>query len=140
MLRWQRQHGKSAEKWAKDHAEGRAVPPSFLQQPELAIHLRAERVAFSDLSTERQIGMGLGPIPRSKIIEYGAAELGLDGDELDRFCRVIRRVDADYLDSVNTPRAVDDESVSDKAAMTDVAGVERVLKSVAKKKPKKRTT
>ena len=52
--------------------------------------------AFWLLSTERQIGMELGEIPWSKVIEYGLHK-GLDHDMLDPFVHIIRDMDAAYL-------------------------------------------
>ena len=52
--------------------------------------------AFWDLSTCRQIGMGQGPIPWDKMIEYGHVA-GLDDDMTDVLVGVIRAMDAAYL-------------------------------------------
>ena len=48
--------------------------------------------------------MAIGPIPRSKIVDYGRDELGLDGEALERFINTIREIDADYL-SMSSARA-----------------------------------
>lgn len=53
--------------------------------------------SFWELNTERQIGMGLGPIPSSKITEYGH-RVGLDSDNIDLLRAVIRRMDVVYLE------------------------------------------
>lgn len=52
--------------------------------------------SFHDLSTERSIGMGLGPIPWSKIVEY-ADWYGLEPDVIEAFVDIIRTVDVAYL-------------------------------------------
>ena len=52
--------------------------------------------AFWDLSTEREVGFGVGPIPWSKIVEYGELE-GLDLDVMRSFVRVVREMDTGYL-------------------------------------------
>jgi hypothetical protein len=39
----------------------------------------------------------------SAIKRYGVNEYGLDGDELDRFSRIIGRMDAEYLASSIKP-------------------------------------
>lgn len=52
--------------------------------------------AFWDLSTERQIGFALGPIPGSKLDAYGHSR-GLDSDNMDLFRAVTRMLDDAYL-------------------------------------------
>lgn len=52
--------------------------------------------AFNDLGTERNNGMGIGPIPFSKIKEY-AADLGLTEREKEAFVWIIRKLDIHYL-------------------------------------------
>lgn len=52
--------------------------------------------AFRMLSTERQIGMEIGEIPWSKIVEYGLHK-GLDGDMIDVLVHVVREMDGAYL-------------------------------------------
>ena len=63
--------------------------------------------AFGDLSTERQIGMAVGPIPRSKIKEYGRDELDLSGEALDRFMMTISRIDGEYLSMSSAPHPME---------------------------------
>lgn len=59
--------------------------------------------------------MGMGPIPRSKIIDYAAEELGLGEDETDRFYSIIRQMDDEYmrLNSSKTDRPLNEVSVDD---------------------------
>lgn len=52
--------------------------------------------AFDDLKTERSIGMGLGAIPWSKIVQYGD-RVGLDGPNTDNFVIIIKAMDTAYL-------------------------------------------
>jgi hypothetical protein len=52
--------------------------------------------AFYDLSTCREIGMALGPIPWDKIYIYSHHK-GLDEDLIDPFIQIIREMDAGYL-------------------------------------------
>ena len=54
--------------------------------------------AFWRLSTERQIGMTVGPIPDSKISEF-IRENGIKDRRLFRHC--IRSADAFYLDHIS---------------------------------------
>lgn len=89
--------------WERAHEEGRKVPDQFFNRPEIRVEYHHFWKAFSDLTTERGIGMGLGPIPRSKIVEY-AAQLGLEGDVAEDFSAVIMKVDSDYVGMVNDPK------------------------------------
>jgi hypothetical protein len=77
--------------------KGREPPPQYFEQPDVPLHLHGIWDAFFELTTERQIGMAAGPIPASIIKRYGAGEYGLEGDELDRFYRIIGRMDGEYL-------------------------------------------
>ena len=52
--------------------------------------------AFFDLSTDRQIGMGVGPIPHSSIV-LAISQMGLDEIEADLFKRCIRAADREFL-------------------------------------------
>ena len=52
--------------------------------------------AFTELSTERQVGMGVGPIPHSAIVAY-AERMGW-GDDLDAFLACVREMDRTYLE------------------------------------------
>lgn len=60
-------------------------------------HLFFEWEAFYSLSNDRQIGMGIGPIPWSAIDRY-ARRFGIDGaDEFDAFAFLIRSMDGAFL-------------------------------------------
>lgn len=72
------------------------LPQWFLDQPVIPEGAEFFYNAFWDLSTERQIGMGLGPIPTSRIDER-AREAGLDYDTALMFRQVIRAMDTAYL-------------------------------------------
>ena len=52
--------------------------------------------AFWELSSERQFGQAIGPIPWSKIVSYGERQ-GLDNTMLKVFEHVIRELDEQYL-------------------------------------------
>jgi len=73
-------------------------PPSFLKpEPLLLPGDQFYLDAFWDLSTCRQMGMGLGPIPWKDILEY-AQYKELDCDLVDMFFLTIRAMDRVYLD------------------------------------------
>ena len=52
--------------------------------------------AFGELSTERQMGMGTGPIPYSAIRDL-ADEFTLLGNERSSFLYIVRGLDTHYL-------------------------------------------
>ena len=61
-----------------------------------ASHLLLEWEGFAQLSTDRPIGLTRGAIPWSSIDRY-AARHGIDGDDFNRFCALIRAMDGAYL-------------------------------------------
>lgn len=97
-------------------------------------------MAFDELSSERQIGMALGPIPRSKIREYAACDLELYGDALEEFCAIVTRVDNAFISMINIR-----EETKPSVAASDADGMKRMFqraereqgprKPVRKKKP-----
>jgi len=56
--------------------------------------------AFWELSTDRHVGMGLGPIPNRSIRSY-AREHGVTGERFDLFLSCIRVLDGEYLRRLN---------------------------------------
>jgi len=76
---------------------GRPPPPKFFEieektKPWMAFFISA----FYELSTERPASFGPGPIPWSKIIDFGR-HYGYSGVNLEVFKDVIRKMDAHYL-------------------------------------------
>lgn len=53
--------------------------------------------AFFELGTDRQVGMGVGPIPSASIDRY-VDRHGFSVDEEEEFRYLIRRLDGVYLD------------------------------------------
>jgi hypothetical protein len=53
--------------------------------------------AFNALSSCRQFGMQLGPIPWRDVVAYGSM-LGLEGEALDGFVYVIDEMDDEYME------------------------------------------
>lgn len=76
---------------------GELPPLPFLQkEPEFPEALRWAWEAFWELSSDRSIGMALGPIPWSSIDRY-AARFGIaDGDEFEQFLHFVRALDGAY--------------------------------------------
>lgn len=101
MLRWQQDWGTKQEYWELKVAAGQRAPDPFYEKPEVSDGTFYIWQAFHELGTERQIGMGFGPIPRSHARAY-ALEIGIhDEDEFDRFWSILRKVDAEYLKIAN---------------------------------------
>lgn len=73
-------------------AMGKPIP-AWLWPPEPPAGYEGWLEAFWELGTERQIGMGLGPIPGSAIRAWCQ-----DWPDARAFHMVIRRLDAAYLD------------------------------------------
>jgi hypothetical protein len=87
--------GEHAEKIKAAALEALGMVPSlpFLEnEPELADHLAFEFGAFNDLSRDRDVGFGLGPIPWCAMDAY-ARRLDLVGDDFDRFVLILSKVD-----------------------------------------------
>lgn len=77
--------------------KGRPLPQWYLDEPELMPGDVFYLEAFRSLGTERQIGVAQGPIPDSKVIEYGR-RAGLDQDVIDGLLvPVVREMDTEYL-------------------------------------------
>lgn len=72
------------------------IPDAIRNAPYLHPSLQFFYSAFWTLSTERQIGMSLGPIPWSRIIQF-AQWHGLDEESTDYLERVVRALDLEYL-------------------------------------------
>lgn len=85
--------------------------------------------------------MGVGPIPRSAIKAY-ADEFDIDGDDFDKFCRIIRAVDIEYVKLVNASSKAGDEMTALTVSADDAEGVKAVMDRLstraanAKRKPK----
>lgn len=67
--------------------------------------------------------MSAGPIPRSAVKAY-ADEFNIVGDEFDKFYRIIRTVDYEYLKQINaSSKSSKDETVP----VDDIDGVRSVM-------------
>lgn len=76
---------------------GLATLPCVVTRVDLADELQFEWRAFKSLSSDRQVGMGIGPIAWSSIDRF-ALRYNICGDEFDRFTSIIQSMDAAYLD------------------------------------------
>lgn len=76
---------------------GTPLPNSIQNAPELNLGLGLFYTGFLDLTSSRQVGMGMGPIPLLSILEYCMIN-GIEGDQQDDFVWFTQRLDARYLD------------------------------------------
>lgn len=68
------------------------LPPKIQNAPELLLGQVFYFGAFLELNTDRYVGMELGPIPWSSIMEY-ADRLGLDDEEREDLFHHVRALD-----------------------------------------------
>jgi hypothetical protein len=113
------------------------APAPFYAQPEIPSHLSPFWAAFLELGTERQIGMGIGAIPVSRINAYARDELDLDDDGGDRFRAVIRLMDDAYLALVTTPNK--GNRPAEEIAVDDVAGTRQLFRNIASRRKHRKT-
>lgn len=116
--------------------EGREPPAQFYECPEISPHLQRLWSAFIDLGTERQIGMGLGPIPLSKLKDYVRDDLDLNGDAAERAIAILRQVDGEYLSLANASKsATKDKTEPDyEVPADDSRGVKQMFEGIAVRK------
>lgn len=75
---------------------GAPLPLWYLDRPALPECGPFILQAFAELSTCRQLGFAVGPIPWRDLVAYGD-RAGLSGDDLTLFMEVVRELDALYL-------------------------------------------
>lgn len=78
---------------------GADLPQWFLDEPVPDDGTRFVVAAFWELTTERAIGMAMGQIPGSRIVEY-AARKGLPEGMMALFTACVRACDDAYLEWV----------------------------------------
>lgn len=92
-----------------ENKEDSQIPQQLLDEPELHPGLGIYSKAFWELSTERQIGMGLGPIPHSAIVKYAHNYKMTDEQEGD-LEYLIRKMDSRYLELNENKAALERKS------------------------------
>jgi hypothetical protein len=108
---------------------GHDAPPEFYDRPEIEPQLMPLWNAFWELSTERQIGMAIGPIPVSKIRQYLREEMEIDGADYDHAKAIIRRADNAYCAMLNRRRE-DGPEMADQVKFTDAEGVKQLVRGL----------
>lgn len=76
---------------------GQPLPTSIQNAPELHLGLELYYTGFLDLTSCRQVGAGLGPIPLLAILEYCLIS-GIEGEQQEDFVWFIQRLDHKYLE------------------------------------------
>lgn len=76
---------------------GTPLPDRIRNAPELNLGSELYYTGFLELTSCRQLGMGIGPIPLLSILEYCIIR-GIDGEQGEDFLWFIQRLDAKYLD------------------------------------------
>ena len=76
---------------------GQPLPKHILEAPELAPGLEYYFNAYKRLSTCRQVGMGIGPIPWTAIHEYARMQELCQSDEQD-LEYLVGRMDSAFLE------------------------------------------
>lgn len=79
------------------------MPKALTNEPELDIWLVDYVKAFNVLSSSRQVGMSVGAIPLSEIVQYCTI---INETDIDFFVTVIRKADNAYMDYVNRDKKV----------------------------------
>lgn len=113
--------------------QGRKVPEPFLDQPELLPVSAFYWQAFLDLATERPVGMSIGAIPRSRVVEYASHEGIVDPDEFDRFWWIISRLDTEQLRLVQADIKKNSGKHEQRASASDPKGMRNVMTSLKQK-------
>lgn len=131
-LQWGNKYGKFQKQWQKTYDEGGDPPRQFFERPEIEPYQELYWYAFNDLTTERQSGMGVGPIPVSKIEAY-AKKLGLSPDEADRFEIILRRMDEAYV-TESMPTKPGEPKMRDEVSIDDTRGILGLFRRLGKQK------
>jgi hypothetical protein len=76
--------------------------PEHLFPPEVPPGYEIWISSFWELSTERQFGMGIGPVPASAI-ERMAERIGVAEDEFESYRLAMRALDRVVLENAKTP-------------------------------------
>jgi len=78
-------------------AKGRPLPEWINDEPPRLPNENFYLRAFNDLTTCRDVGTSIGPIPWRDIFVYAGFK-GLEHDLIDPFIQIIREMDSAYLD------------------------------------------
>lgn len=98
-------------------------------------HLQTIYRAFNELSSERPIGMGPGPIPRSAIKRFVAEEMDyLYGESAERMEDILRAVDDGWLGLRSEKQEQQNADTPDPEQGREDHPISSLLKGLAKKR------
>jgi hypothetical protein len=80
---------------------GEPIPDRIANAPDLEYGLVFYLKAWTDLNADRSFGMSVGPIPTIAILNY-AKHYQLSEDETERTLKILRYVDNEYLNKINS--------------------------------------
>jgi hypothetical protein len=136
-LEWGHRHGSNLDDWQRMYDDGRQPPAPFFERPEISrLHL-AYWDAFTVLSTERPLGMVLGPIPASKIVSYIRDEMDAHDDRAEYAFDVLYGLDRKYLEMLGRRAATrGGKPVANRAKATDPAAMRGLMSRFREKQQK----
>ena len=73
------------------------VPDKIKNAPLLNIGLLFYWKAFQDLSSDRDVGMGIGPLPWSAMHSWATRNC-VSGDDFERFVMILRGMDTVFVE------------------------------------------
>jgi hypothetical protein len=73
------------------------LPEKVADKPEIIAGLDLYWKAFTDLMSDRDVGMAEGPIPWSAMSEW-ATRRRIFGDDFERFVYILRELDSAYME------------------------------------------
>jgi hypothetical protein len=111
-VQWQLSHGAAYRSFSAAGIKYPYEPPKFIPENESLLD------AFWELSTERAIGFGVGPIPASAIQRIAPLYHASDPDQFFDFRDMIRAMDGVYLDYARKAADNPDDSTVAETAMT----------------------
>lgn len=111
--------------------EGLEPPPEFYDRPEIWPEAEFYWKAFSDLSSDRGTGMGIGPIPFGAILRYAELYRISELDDFERLRQIVSEVDGEYL-RINSPKDGQDGKLRSLVPITDAAGIGAILDRLGK--------
>jgi hypothetical protein len=76
---------------------GMPLPDRIQNAPELNLGSELFYTGILELTSCRQMGMGIGPIPLLAILEYCLIN-GIDGEQREDFIWFIQRLDSKYIE------------------------------------------
>ncbi|WP_210482755.1 phage tail assembly chaperone [Microvirga antarctica] len=113
------------------------MPAAYLDRPLLDPHLQLYWDAFWELTSDRPVGMSVGPIPFSSIARWAQCYGMSAVDNLERLRVIVRALDGESLKHGRTKSGREERLVE--VAADDVAGVRYVFQGLTARALRNRT-